>query len=336
MGIFSTVFGKDLAFDTRAVIASPTKLNANGLNTSAINAESGSADSAAIMINGRIASRTGYFDANGINNIVLQGQVLDSEIIAGGSTERTSPIVAPNLGGTISAMDSTPLVIPGITDSDEIVVKSSSDDMRIRLRAGKTTSAIEQILGPNKPSENVLSILYETEGMLFPYTPAISVSQSVNWDPIALIQNNYDVNSYQRTPSVNISVTGTFTTQTQREGEYLMAVLHYLRTVTKSYFGVQDRASGKAGTPPPVLYFDGYGDFIFRYIPVVVKSYSYAFDEAVDSSIFTARSGHRAKLPAKMSITMELGMQVNMERQREEFSLDKFRTGALISEGGWF
>jgi hypothetical protein len=321
MSLFTTILGTNLGFDAKAVISSPltnVKTTAAALIPGISNAVKPSS----------IDGSTTYVSAADTTPVYIDGVTM----------QPSSVTVAPNLGGVVSAADSTVVNIPGITDGD-IVVNAGSNDMRIRLRAGKTTSSIAQVLGA-KDKTNILSILYETEGMLFPYTPAISVSQAVNWDPIALIQNNYDVNAYQRTPSVNISVTGTFTTQTQREGEYLMAVLHFLRTVTKSYFGEIDREAGKAGTPPPVLYFDGYGDFMFRYIPVVVKSYSYAFDESVDSNVFTAKNGMRAKLPAKMTITMELGMQMNMNRQRKEFSLDKFRTGELmtssVSSGGWF
>lgn len=292
----------------------------------------------------------------GILNIIGPNLGFDPRAILGtttGTSGASTLDVSGNAGLPVSNSSTTsPDISTGLSDSGasgslvssgddetqrpDIVVLARPVDTRVRLLAGKTSAVAAQVLGPNDPSSNILSILYETNGLMFPYTPTINVSQAVNWDPISLIQNNFDVNAYQRTPSVNISVSGVFTAQNNREGEYLMAVLHFLRTVSKSYFGQEDRSSGKAGTPPPVLYFDGYGQFMFNKLACVIKSYSYSFEEGIDTNMFVSRSEMRARLPAKMTISMELGAQVNMNRQRTVFSLDKFRTGELLSTGGWF
>jgi hypothetical protein len=233
-----------------------------------------------------------------------------------------------------SSLAGSDLVGDALGNSAQEIVVTGVADRRMRLIAGITEESMKQVLGANDPTSNLLAVLYTFKGIMFPFTPTINVSQAVNWDPIALSQTNWDVNAYQKTPSVNISIAGTFTAQNPREGEYLMAVIHFLRVVTKSYFGIKDQ--DKAGIPPPVLYLNGYGDAMFNYLPCVVKSTSYSFDESTDTNYFVSRSGNSAMLPAKLVINMELGVQINPDKQRTEFSLDEFRTGNLLKNGGWF
>ena len=252
----------------------------------------------------------------------------------------------------LPAVAPTPAAAPATDADGPDIVVTGSNDTRVRIRAGRTSTSIASVLGPNDPTKNLLSIMYETGGLLFPYTPNMTFSQSVNWDPLAMVQTNWDLNTYQRTPSVNVSLNGIFTAQNQREGEYLMAVLHFLRVVTKSYYGTGEgagdtgdaagdkaaisSAQSKAGIPPPVLYLDGYGTLLFRSMPVVIKAFNYTFDENTDSKLFKSRSGLSARLPAKLMLSIELGAQMNPNRARSEFDLDKFRTGELLKSGGWF
>lgn len=250
-----------------------------------------------------------------------------------GAVQPVSPLAAP---APTPEGNATPLDIPTPPSANGSIVVTGNNDSRVRIKAGNNATSIANVLGEKDPTTNILSILYETGGLLFPYTPSITVNQSVNWDPLTLVHTNWDVHAYQRTPSVNISVSGIFTAQNQREGEYVMAVLHFLRVVTKSYYGIEDSKKGKAGIPPPVLYFSGYGDFIFRGIPCVIKSYNYTFDENTDSSVFWSRTNQSARLPAKMNITIELGVQIGFDKQKNDFNLDDFRTGKLLSVGGTF
>ena len=250
---------------------------------------------------------------------------ISTEAIVGNGPSQPNPFGATDLNAVVA----NNLSLGGGTGGTAVASNADTGtDYRVRIRAGSSASQVEQVLGKNDPTSNILSILYETNGLMFPYTPTIAVSQSVNWDPMSLVGTNFDVLSYQRTPSVTISVTGIFTTQNQREGEYLMAVIHFLRVVTKSYYGVTDAKKGLAGVPPPVLYFEGHGNFIFNKIPCVIKSYSFSFEEGIDSNVFTARmTSLKARLPAKMSIQMELGVQINPDKQKNIFSLDSFRSG---------
>lgn len=213
----------------------------------------------------------------------------------------------------------------------------SGDDTRVRLRA--MTGQENQVYGP-EGEDNVLAPLHRTNGLLFPYTPQISVSQAVDYHTIALTHSIGDIEAYNRTQSPTINVSARFTVQNQMEGAYAIAALHFLRTVSKMYFGQQDAGDengNRAGTPPPVLIFNGYGNYMFNNLPVVLKSHNYSFDDHTDT-VLIQTAGGVARLPVMFQVTMDLTVQQTPRAMRTKFNLDKFRTGELLrnSEGtGW-
>jgi len=222
-----------------------------------------------------------------------------------------------------------------VTSDGEETLVNPSKDTRVRLRAMRGDAQMLSVYG-EQVDTNLLSILYETDGMMFPYTPTISVSQTVNYNSTELVHTNGDIATYARTPSVGLSVTADFTVQNQREGRYTLACLHFLRTVSKMYFGEIDKAAGKAGLPPPVLIFEGYGDYMFNNLPVIVKSHSYTLDKTMNMVTVNTPNG-MAKLPSLFQVQIELQVQQTPTQMRKEFSLDKFRTGELMTSGttGW-
>jgi hypothetical protein len=208
-----------------------------------------------------------------------------------------------------------------------------SDDRRVRLKA--IVGQEENVYGPNEP-ENLLSILHSTGGMLFPYTPTISVSQDVDYRSADLTHTNMDIMSYSRTPSVTLSVTGRFSVQNQREGRYALAVLHFLRVVSKMHFGEIDAEEGKAGLPPPVLCFDGYGNYMFNNLQCVLKSHNYTFDDTVDY-VDIKGMNTITRVPSLFTLAITLTVTRSPQSQRSEFNMTDFRSGRLMRGGnkGW-
>jgi hypothetical protein len=220
--------------------------------------------------------------------------------------------------------------VPNVLDVNGI----GADQSRVTLRP--FVASQREVLGPDEKT-NILAPLYTTNGMLFPYTPTIQFSQDVDYKNIALTHTNYDYPSYTRTPSVSLSVSGKFAVTTQAEGRYLLAALHFLRVVSKMYFGKQHADTSMAGMPPPVLLFKGYGPYMFEDLRVVVKNHSYTLDDTTDLLSITAGDGQRVRLPAVLMLSMTLQVVQTPRAMKDEFNLDKFRTGALMSEGtgGW-
>jgi hypothetical protein len=261
---------------------------------------------------------------------------IDDTVFAASNLSQTGVPVDSSLAGLLTPYSQAEEII------GESPTKAKVADIRPRLRA--FIGREDQIYGDPKMADNVLSILHPsgpdgTNGLIFPYTPQITVNQSVNYAEIGLVHTNSDVYAYQRTPSVSLEISAKFTVQNQREGRYTLAALHFLRTVSKMYFGQDDKKSGRAGLPPPTLMFSGYGNWMFDNLPVVVKNHSYTLDDHVDM-VTIQHAGGVARLPSMFQISLSLGVQQTPKRQRTAFSLDKFRTGELMRQNassgtGW-
>lgn len=262
-------------------------------------------------------------------------------------------VKGPTFNTTINGKDVK--VVDGVTqtdDPDEIVVTAAPKSKPLavgdsRLRLSALAGAEARVYGPNNSQENILSPLYATGGLMFPYTPSIQISGEATWTTHDLVHTNFDILSYERTPSATIGVTGKFTVQNQREGAYALAVIHFLRTMTKMYYGEQDSEAdnaeenaGKsaiAGLPPPVLRLRGYGTYMFPDLRCVLKSYSFNFDDNMDLIPIELPAGGNVLLPPMFTITIGIGLQQSGRRVRQAFNLDQFRTGqSMNSQGNWF
>jgi hypothetical protein len=206
-------------------------------------------------------------------------------------------------------------------------------DQRIRLRYQASA------FGDGELYPGILKPLEETGGMMFPYTPSIQISQEVDYSTVSLVHSNQDYNSFTRSPQASISISGKFTVQNYAEGKYAMAALHFLRSASKMYFGDEDVKTDRAGIPPPVLLLDGYGKSMFNNVKVLLKSHSYSFEDTMDTiPIFSSTEANvvDVRLPAMFTVQVMLTPQQTPQVMRKEFSLESFRSGALLNKGGFF
>jgi hypothetical protein len=219
-------------------------------------------------------------------------------------------------------------------------------DFRARLQPKSLSDKTNnEVLGPND-SSNILFPLWATRGVLFPYTPAVTAGNATDYDASTFIHSNYGYNAYIRSYPRPISISAEFTAQTNDEALYLLAVIHFFRSVTKSYFGVNPY--NKAGTPPPVLIFNYLGDYQFNNVPVLVKSFDYTYDASIDyvpvntsnSILYTngvnlpvGTNGGYTWVPTHIVVQLELDTQYVPITLRDQFNLDSFRQGKLINKG---
>lgn len=170
--------------------------------------------------------------------------------------------------------------------------------------------------------------LTSTGGVLFPFTPQIQFSHKANYESESLVHTNYD-HPYFRNSSVEaISVSGTFTASNSDEARYILAVIHFFRSVTKMFYG-QDAL---AGTPPPILYLDGYGNLMIDHVPVVVTSFEYQLPQDVDYiSIEDSGASVTALVPTNLTISVSLKPTYSRNIISNNFGLEKFVNGNLIT-----
>jgi hypothetical protein len=132
----------------------------------------------------------------------------------------------------------------------------------------------------NKGNEGILLPLVATDGVLFPYTPQVSVTYAANYDPTELVHSNYKIYQYRGSSVDQISITCDFTAQDTFEANYLLAVIHFFRSATKMFYGKDKKPN--IGSPPPLCYLNGLGTFQFNNHPLVITSFNYSLPSDVD------------------------------------------------------
>jgi hypothetical protein len=150
-------------------------------------------------------------------------------------------------------------------------------DWRARLSLAPNANYLYKV---PKGQAGILAPLQSTDGVIFPYTPGISVTYSAGYDASELVHSNYKVYQYKGSSVDTVSITADFTAQDTNEANYLLAVIHFFRSVTKMFYG-QDQNPNN-GVPPPLCYLSGFGAYTFDAHPLVVTNFTYTTPTEVD------------------------------------------------------
>jgi hypothetical protein len=222
-------------------------------------------------------------------------------------------------------------------------------DWRVRISLGDSAnffykSADKGILAPLFKNSN------NQNGVIFPYTPQIQVAHNARYAEQKLTHSNYANYFYEGSDVAAINITGEFTVQNESEGQYLLAVIYFLRSCTKMWFGEN------GGNPPPMVFLDGYGQHYFPHVPCVVTNFTHTmpqdcdyleippYDPAnaiVNSAVgaFTNAMGGMFKnavkktnitrLPTNSTVSVTL-QPVYSRKSVTKFNLDDFARGKLV------
>ena len=142
----------------------------------------------------------------------------------------------------------------------QFVGADANNDWRVRL----SMPTIGSFTG-----SPVLQPLAQAGGLVFPYTPSMRIASTASYDDVPITHQNYQFLAYQNSRVDSITISGPFNVEDGVQAQYWIGVVHYLRSITKMFTG--DDPS--AGNPPPIVLLNGYGDYVFKNIPVVVKSF---------------------------------------------------------------
>jgi hypothetical protein len=149
----------------------------------------------------------------------------------------------------------------------------ANDDWRVRLSLSIGANYLYK-----DPSPGILAPLAKTDGVVFPYTPTIDTSYVANYEKSDLVHSNYRGAFYKNSAVQDVSIRGMFTAQDTNEAAYMLAVIHFFRSVTKMFYG----KDAQRGAPPPLVYLSGFGDFQFAGHPCVVTNFGYTLPSDVD------------------------------------------------------
>ena len=200
----------------------------------------------------------------------------------------------------------------------EFTAQFAQTDNRVRL-------ALAPASGPmlyKDPTNSILAPLVSTGGILFPYTPTISVSHSAQYAGTHPTHSNYVQHSYNASAVDSITVDGYFTANDPDEATYVLAVLHFLRSAYKMFFG-NDRL---AGTPPPVLRLSGHGALNYNSVPCVLQNFAEIMPADRD---YIEVPGRGTLVPSYLAMTLNL-LPIYSKNQIGNFSLDSFARGDLM------
>lgn len=342
-----------------------------------------------------ITKGLGNLEVSVSNAFDKTSKLISSKSSSFASSSSTDTILGvANIGNQLMKTFNSLEIQKSLQDSMKQVVElQKNKDLRVSLRCAPITSyteinqtiidRLEYILGTkqqhysgNIPTGstsvvqqygsaqgvNITSFLYDalspTVGLIFPYTPTVTFNYSVNYDNTSLFQSNLAIQHYNNTPPPTISVDAKFTADTKENAKYMLAAIWFLKAVTKCDFGYQAKIDNKriAGTPPPVLYLHGYGDYIMNYIPVVIKSFNFRLPDDVDYTSVMFNLSNAMKfvdyfstnnaineipnnsnnqyimknlLPIQMSLSMQLTIQPNIYKNVHNFDLNAYKQGVI-------
>jgi hypothetical protein len=155
-------------------------------------------------------------------------------------------------------------------------------DWRVRLSLAKGAEYLYN--APQDPntgaSAGILAPLKTTSGVIFPYTPAIQVQYAASYPDQRLIHTNYKIFQYQGSSVDQVTISCDFTAQDTSEADYMLAVIHFFRSLTKMFYGQDSKPN--PGTPPPMCFLSGLGEFQFNNHPLVVSAFTYDLPTDVD------------------------------------------------------
>ena len=200
----------------------------------------------------------------------------------------------------------------------------AGDDWRVRIElpsidAWQTSS----LLSPLQTSSN---------SMIFPVTPQILIQHVANYSPMSPTHTNYAFPVYSNSNVEDITITCEWPVENENDGRYWVASVHFLRSITKMFYG----NSSLRGAPPPICYLHGYGNYIFKRMPIVVKMFSMDLNQDIDyikvplnsTESFTAfgdatSSANYTYVPVLGRISVTVGPAYSRDEVRQ-FNLDQF------------
>jgi hypothetical protein len=149
----------------------------------------------------------------------------------------------------------------------------ANTDWRVTLRLAPGATYLY-----NSASPGLLAPLKVTNGVIFPYTPAITTTYKANYSQYDLThQTTADIFIKTATPTQSILMQHS-QHRVQAMPPMCLAVIHFFRSVTKMFYG-QD---AQRGSPPPLVFLSGLGDYQFNNHPCLVQSFNYNLPADVD------------------------------------------------------
>jgi hypothetical protein len=177
--------------------------------------------------------------------------------------------------------------LPGASVTGNMTMEQ---DLRVRIKV------------PNDYLQALTYMNWKNSGIIFPYTPQISLEHKADYAPANPTHSNYTLNFYKNSSVTAISISGKFTVQNDTDAYNYLSTVHLLRSLTKMNFGKD--ADALRGAPPPVCRLMAYGDYMLDNVPVAISSFKSEFPENVDYFSVSGTQYGAARVPISSTITV--------------------------------
>lgn len=209
--------------------------------------------------------------------------------------------------------------------------QTSGADWRVRVQLPNIPEYMNSaILAPLRNSNNSL---------VYPTTPQVTIAHSASYNTLNPTHTNYPYLQYQHSSVEDITITGAFPVENETDGRYWIAAVHFLRSITKMFYG----SSTNLGAPPPIVNLSGYGDFIFNQVPVVVKLFTMDLPNDVDyikvpiAGGFSTSNNSSSYSYVPVLSNLNITLQPTYSRdETSKFNLDEFAKGGYIGKNKGF
>jgi hypothetical protein len=260
----------------------------------------------------------------------LAGAVSLPTTVTSPATAAAARLAAAGLNPGGVASTSTSAAAPTVSVNNSSV---TNQDWRVKISVSPSAGIFNGTANP------FLAPLVETVstgatlGVVFPYVPSISVQHNARYSTQELTHSNYNSYFYKGSDISQISIQSEFTVQNIDEGQYLLAAIHFFRSVTKMFWG--NDTNPLAGNPPPIVFLDGYGDYYFPHVTCVVTQFQHTMDSNTDyvQIPFPNNPQQTAWLPAISSITVNVQPVYSRQNVYDNLTLSGFSQGQLLNKG---
>ena len=175
--------------------------------------------------------------------------------------------------------------------------RADNRDWRVKLTIPSGADALNSFF--DFDTNPLMKPLSGINGIFWPLTPSMVIQHSANYNPLAQTHSNYPFQAYQNSQIDALNIIGEFPVQNQQDAQHWVATVHFLRTMTKGFFGQYD-STGLKGNPPQILHLSGYGMHMFNKVPVVINQFNVEMRAGIDYINTKQPDTYQAK-PAQIS-----------------------------------
>lgn len=157
-----------------------------------------------------------------------------------------------------------------------------------------TGGATARFSGGADGSDWRVSIRSAAGGFTFPFTPTISINGSAQYDEQVITHQNYPFMFFVAGRGEQIQISGAFNVDNTADAARWLEALRFLRASIKMF---------QSGNPPLICKLNGYGNYVFKNIPVIVKGFS--VDLPADVHYISAGGGSMVPVKSNFNVTLQ-------------------------------